>query len=224
MNTLLKSTLLFCATFMLASATVVLITPTGETNVSGVSEFFDANNMVDNSGLSGAATLANYATITHAGASGTTAWTTIDPAPGGGDYYADGGTAAIFDMTLGATYALTDLVFWGYHFGNANGNEAREFSLSFSTDGGTTFPTSTTVSLDLGSHTVGNAATLDLGGTFSADTVRVNFTDNQFGALAAGGDRIGVGELKFIGDDAIPEPSSALLLSLAGLSLLRRRR
>lgn len=201
----------------------VLITPTGLTNTSGVSEFFPAINIINNTGLSGAADINNYNTITHGAAGTGSAWTTIDPAPAAGDYYAQGGTAAIFTLTLDQLYAVTDFVFWGYHFNAPNGNEGREFTLNFSTDGGATFPTSTSVSNPLSTFAVSGAATLSLGGTFNANALQLEITDNHFGGTSPGGDRIGLGEIKFIGD-AVPEPSTALLGSLAMLGLLRRRR
>ena len=217
-------TILALAALTVGSANAaVLITPTGLNNTSGVSEFFPAINIINNTGLSGAADIANYNTITHGNASATTAWTTIDPAPAGGDYYAQGGTAAIFTLTLDQLYAVTDFVFWGYHFGAGNGNEGREFTLSFSTDGGATFPTSTSVSNPLSTFAVSGAATLSLGGTFNANALQLEITDNHFGGTAAGGDRIGLGEVKFIGD-AVPEPSTVLLGGLSMLALLRRRR
>lgn len=202
----------------------VLVTPTGLTNTSGVSEFFTAINIVNDTGLSGAADIGNYTTITHGAAGGGNAWTTADPNGGGSDYFDAGspGTLPVFTLSLGQSYPLTDLVFWGYHFGSANGNEGREFLLEFSTDGGGSFPTSTTVSNPLSTYAVANAATLSLSGTFDADTVRLSIPDNHFGGTAPGGDRVGLGEVKFV--SSIPEPSTALLGSLAGLLLLRRRR
>ncbi len=86
----------------------LLLTPTGETNVSGVSEFFNAANMVNDTGLSGAATIANYTTITHSAAGGANAWTTDAPGGGGSDYYSSGGTAGIFDLPLGGLYNVTE--------------------------------------------------------------------------------------------------------------------
>jgi len=202
----------------------VLVNPTGLTNTSGVSEFFPAINIINNTGLSGAADIANYTTITHGTAGAGSAWTTNDP-NGAGDYFlaTSPGTAAVFTLALDQLYGLTDFVYWGYHFGNPNGNEGREYTLSFSTDGGATFPTSTTVSNPLSTYAVGNATTLSLGGTFTANTVRLDITDNHFGGTSPGGDRIGLGEAKFIGD-AVPEPSTGLLGGLALLALLRRRR
>ena len=217
-------TILALAALTVGSANAaVLITPTGLTNTSGVSEFFPAINIINNTGLSGAADINNYNTITHGAAGAGTAWTTIDPAPAAGDYYAQGGTAAIFTLNLDQLYAVTDFVFWGYHFNAANGNEGREFTLSFSTDGGATFPTSTSVSNPLSTFAVSGAATLSLGGTFNANALQLEITDNHFGGTAAGGDRIGLGEVKFIGD-AVPEPSTVLLGGLSMLALLRRRR
>ena len=67
------------------------------------------------------------------------------------------------------------------------------------------------------------AATLSLGGSFNANAVQLEITDNHFGGISPGGDRIGLGEIKLIGD-AIPEPSTGLLGGLALLGLLRRRR
>ena len=204
----------------LAPATV-LITPTGVTNTSGVSEFFPLANIANDSGLSGTATFANYNTVTHGSASSSTAWTTVNP-NGNGDYFLEGspGTPAVITLALGAVYEVTDFVFWGYHFGSANGNEAREFSLEFSTDGGGSFGAPVTVSNPLSTYAVQNANTLPLGGTFAADTVRLTIDDNHSGGAAPGGDRLGLGEVKFV----VPEPSNFLLSGLAALTLLRRRR
>jgi len=208
----------------------MLVTPTGLTNTTVTppnnnTEFFSSTNLVNNSGLSGPADIGNYTTITHGSAGGTTAWTTDAPNGGSGDYHggANPGADPRFTLTLDQSYSLTNFVYWGYHFGAANGNEAREFFLEFSTDGGSTFPASTTVSQPLDSHAFSSAVTLPLGGAFSANTVRVTLTDNHFGGGAAGGDRSGLGELKLIGD-AIPEPTGALLAGLGSLMLLRRRR
>lgn len=213
-------TILILSTGLVPAA--VLITPAGVTNTSGVSEFFALSNIVDDSGLSGAATFANYNTITHSSASGGTAWTTTNP-NGAGDYFlaSNPGTPAVLTLDLGAVYEVTDFVFWGYHFSNnANGNESREFTLEFSTDGGASFGAPVTVSNPLGTYAVQNASTLPLGGAFAADTIRLTVDDNHFGGTAAGGDRLGLGEVKFV----VPEPSSFLLSGLAALTLLRRRR
>jgi len=224
MKALLPLSLLTLVTGSMNAA--VLITPASLTNSSGVSEFFPAANLINDSGLSGAATIDNYSTITHANAGAGNAWTTDAPGGGTADYFALGEAVAptpVFTLGFDQSYTFTDLVFWGYHFGAANGNEVNAFTLEFSNDNGATFSSSTSVSQPLDAHAVSSAVTLPLGGAFTADTVRVSFTDNHFGGSAAGGDRGGLGEIKFIGD-TIPEPSSALLAGLGSLALLRRRR
>jgi hypothetical protein len=185
--------------------------------------FFPLGNIINNSGLSGAADAGNYTTITHAAASDTTAWTTDDPAPGGGDWFAEGNAPVAIVLGLDGAYTLTDFVFWGYHFGAGNGNEARAFTLDFSTDSGATYGPSVAIENTLGGHAVASAVTLPLGGVFTANTVRVTITDNQAGGGFAGGDRLGLGEVKFLGT-VVPEPSVALLGALGALGMLNRRR
>ncbi|MDA7888721.1 PEP-CTERM sorting domain-containing protein [Akkermansiaceae bacterium] len=219
-----KATLLAFAVSVAALPAAVLVTPTNLTNTSGVSEFFAANNIINDTGLSGAATLANYTTITHAAAGVGNAWTTNNP-NGAGDYFlgASPGILPVFTLDLGGSYELTDFVFWGYHFNANNANEGRQFSLEFSNNGGGSYGAPVIIENPLSTYAFSSASTLSLGGTFTADTVRVSIPDNHFGGVAPGGDRVGLGEVKFIGD-AIPEPSTSLLGGLALLGLLRRRR
>ena len=211
------------------SSAAVLVTPTGVTAALTFSppspgiNFFPVGNIINDSGLSGAADIGNYTTITHSAASASTAWTTDDPAPGGGDWFAEGNAPVALLLPLGGTYSLTDFVFWGYHFGAGNGNEARAFTVEFSINGGASFGSSVNVEQPLGSLAVANSATLSFGGAFTADTVRVTITDNQGGGGPAGGDRLGLGEVKFIGT-AVPDPSAALMGGLALLGFMRRRR
>ena len=192
--------LLLLSTLTLATASAdLLITPTGVTT-NGVSEFFPTLNIINNSGLSESVNALNYRTVTHAGASGAVAWTTNAP-NGATDYFTVGseGTLPIFTFTLPSSSTVNALVYWGYYFGGvANGNEAREFFVEFSQDGGNTFPESATVASELSTFAIANSIVLPFEEDFTADTIRVSITDNQFGSTAAGGDRIGLGEIKFV--------------------------
>jgi len=107
--------------------------------------------------------------------------------------------------------------------GLTNNSGVSEFSVEFSTDGGGSYSTSTTVSQTLSDYAIGNAVTLPFGGSFQADTVRINITDNHFGGTAPAGDRIGVGEFKFIGT-VVPEPGFSALALISAFLLQRRRR
>lgn len=211
-----------------AASAQIFISPVGAT-LTQSSEFFPVANIANGSGLSATPTFANYMTVTHSDASAATAWTTVNP-NGAGDYFLAGspGAQAIIVLNLGATYALTDFAYWGYHFtaqGGGNGNEARAFTLEFSIDGGGTYPTSVNVESPLSTLAVANSLTLNFGGTFQADTVRMTITDNHFGSTApgGGGDRLGLGEVGFVGT-LVPEPSVPLLCGLITFALLRRRR
>jgi hypothetical protein len=97
-------------------------------------------------------------------------------------------------LGLGTAFPLTDLVVWGYVPGNDN--EAKEFQLEFSVDGG---PFVAGPTLTRATQTGTGQETLSLGDTFLADTVRVTVTDNFFeGDGSLGGDRVGFGEIKFL--------------------------
>ena len=56
----------------------------------------------------------------------------------------------------------------------------------------------------------------------NANFIRMTVTDNFFGTHT-GGDRVGISEIRFMGD-AVPETSTALLAALGSLCILRRRR
>jgi hypothetical protein len=61
--------------------------------------------------------------------------------------------------------------------------------------------------------------------TPTARYVQLEVTDNYFGqpGITAGGDRAGIGEVRYA-TEVVPELSSALLGALGLLGLLRRRR
>lgn len=208
------------AAFTCSLAHGQLITPTSVTVEAGT-QFFSAAGLIDNSGLSATPTLANFATVTHSAAGAGNAWVTTDPGGALADYFAlDPAIAPVPVMTfaLDGTYELQGLLTWGYHFGDGNGNETKSFLLEFSTDGGATFGASTTVTKPAASIAASDYRAF--GAAYSANAVRVSFTDNFFEDWP-GGDRVGLGELKFAVN--IPEPSTALLALVLVPAALRRR-
>lgn len=193
-----------------------LITPVALT-VNAGSEFFPADNLINDSGLSGPANLGNYLGVTHAASSSGNAWVTDAFFP---DYYSGGGVIPVMTFELGDEFDLTDLVAWNY---SIPGNAAREMMLLFLTDDGTTLTGMATVEIP---QAGGPVHTISLGDTFTADTVQALFTTNWTG-FGAGGDRVGLAELKFIGSLSaadVPEPGSALLLLIGGAAVVTRRR
>lgn len=166
-------------------------------------EFFPVRNLTNGSGLSSSPTIDNYDTMTHAAASGSTAWTTNAPGGGSADYY-QFAPAPIILFSFAETHQFSDLIYWGYHFGAANGNEGKSFRLEFSEDGGDSFGPA----IEVTSPTISRAAstTLPLGGAFSANAIRLSITDNWFENFG-GGDRVGIGEFRFLGETPInPAP------------------
>lgn len=215
--------LLFCAS---VSADIVGVTSVAFTGTA-VEHFADENNLINGNGLSAAVnTEADFATVTHGNAGATTAWATNNPNGGNGnDYYDPAGTGGtvVFDFTLDALYTdIDEMVNWGYHFNNnPTGNFASAGTLEFSTDGGTTFYSSENVTIGL----VTSASTSTTFAARDADFIRLTVTDNHFGVAPAGGDRVGLAEVRFANTVAVPEPtSSALLLGLAGFGFVARRR
>jgi len=193
---------------------VELITPVSVSLDAG-SQYFSVDHLIDDSGLSGAADMGNYRTITHAGSNGDNSWVTNAYFP---DYYTGGGTTPVMTFDLGDRYDLSDIVAWNY---SSSGNATRTVTVEFSVDGvGGPFDNALTIEVP---QAAGPAHTISLGGTFLANAVRLTFDDNWRG-FGGGGDRVGLNELKFIG--SVPEPSTFLLgaLGLFGLGLVGRRR
>ncbi|MDG2125974.1 MAG: hypothetical protein P8J87_19905, partial [Verrucomicrobiales bacterium] len=172
-----------------------LITPTGITQTAGNAlGGYAPENLVNSAGLSSEPTLANYPSVTNAGGANNTWVTATASFP---NYYNATNPPPSFLLPLPSESTLTHLVLWGY---SGNNNEGSNFTLEFSTDGGTTFPSSTTVAT---SNLVSTASTaLAFPASFDADTVRLTITDNAGGrgfSGAGSGDRVGLGEIRFIG-------------------------
>lgn len=207
----------------------VVITPTSITYTGTAPELTgnnldDENQLIDSSGLSATPDIGNISTVTHDavtfGSPGN-AWVTTDPGGFPSDFFAsNGGTSIVFEFTLDQTYNITDLVTWGYHFGALNDNDISQVTIDF----GVGDFANTTGPLGVGqSLAAGESVTTNLGGAIQANQIRLTVTDNYYNINNNGGDRVGIAEIRFVGD-AVPEPSSAALLGLGGLALIMRRR
>ena len=167
-----------------------LITPSNIVCSTAGTDFFPVVNLRNGSGLTGTPTLANLGT--HDLATATNSWVTRQQA---GDYY-PGFPAPVLTCTLPQLTEVSELVVWGYNLGTPNGNEAKTFVVTFSTNGSTFIdPVTVTQPTVLG----GAAVRLPFPASRFATHVRVTITDNHFGDVAVGGDRVGLGELRFAG-------------------------
>lgn len=194
----LPALLLACSPVL---AVAELLTPSSVTSSPHGNDFYRASNLVDNSGLSSVATLANYTTVTHSSAGPSQSWSTIAPGGGGSDYFATGAADPVLTFTFDDTYTFTGLVVWGYYFANTpNNNEAKKIMVEFSSDGGATWPLSVSVTHI---RTAAISDTMPFGGGHTANAVRLTITDNHFGTPGAvGGNRVGLGEVKFLGNSS----------------------
>lgn len=185
----------------------------------------DENNIINGNGLSGTPDINNWQTITHAAVNFSApgnAWATIDPGPAGGYFFDEGGVAPVFEMAITSDPAspyINSIIFWGYHFGGTNGNSVSRISLEFSSDNGATiFDSRNDISIPLTAEQAVRAMFAPVLG--DTNFIRMTVTDNHFGN-AAGGDRVGIAELRFT---AIPEPTSAVALLPILMALISNRR
>ena len=177
------------------AGSLLLVTPSNVDSSTDGSDIGDSSQLNDDSGLSDTPTGVNYTTVTHALADEENAWFTADPGGPGSDYYNFGSTPELtFDF--GEALSLTDLVVWGFSDGGPNNNEAKSFTVEFSTDGGGSYYDSVQVTH---ARTGVNQETISFGGAYLANYVRITITDNHFGTPGGtGGERVGLGEVKFL--------------------------
>ena len=175
------------------------------------------DNLIDGSGLSDTPTEANLHTVTHDSGSTANYWAT--QTQGTPSYFEDSRDLPVpqFILTLDGPYSLSALVVWGLSTGP--GNEASDFTVEFSTDGGNSY-SSATETLSLDNTTGGSAARLSFGQAHEANFVRLTTTNNAKGRgfPGSGGDRVGLGEIRFIGRTVSGEgpttPGDSLLIQL----------
>ncbi len=159
-------------------------------------------------------------------------------AQSGADYFALG-TAPAFTFTFGtAVHDINSIIVWNYASvasGNAAPNNAtKTFNLQFFSDAAATVSlgseTGFTLARSLGGSTTVEQVAQRLffsgGGDYDGvRAIRMTLTDNYAGqAGGAGGDRVGLAEVRFT---AVPEASTYGLLgagALAAAALVRRRR
>lgn len=195
---------------------------------------FDPNNLTTDGGLS--ASVPNGDTLAHA-------QSVTMPAPDGnfgdfwetnsnGNNYFDGNPTPVFVFDLGKDYAINNLLFWQNPIDPGNGNQARDFSLRFSTDAnGPNFSGAAAFSGTLSDVNslpsgVNSAQTFAQSGNFDR-YIEVTLNNNYFNILGVGGDRVGLGKIRVDGLRSVPEPATLTLSLLGGAGLLcygRRRR
>ncbi len=210
------------AATLMINPTAITYTNTPNQELTGLN-LDNEINIINGNGLSATPTVGNVTSVTHDSVSFSSpgnAWATIDPGPGAGDFFAEGGNAPMFTIDLGGTYSVTDFVIWGYHFGSNNGNHPKNITLEFSTNGGASY--GAPLGILVPNAGAFNSADVVNFSARDANFVRLTVTDNYFGTYS-GGDRVGISEIRFMGD-AIPEPSSSLLGAVGVLALLRRRK
>ena len=201
--------------------------PISGVSSSTVNDLFPASNLIQGPGVGFDAADPHVKLL--GGADGN--WVTAADAGFPADYIVEVG-APVLTFDLGSDVPLNEISVWGYAATNTNG--VASFDLKFSTEaegagGGsvTAGPFATLGDLVTGENNGTDRQSFSFSPT-TARYVELTATDNFFVAPGdgsagglAGGDRAGLGEVAF---QVVPEPSSAVLLLLGSLALIRRKR
>jgi hypothetical protein len=132
-----------------------------------------------------------------------------------------GGNVAgeVLEFTLPSASDLNAVHIWGYHRTGSSSRSIKTFDLSFSTDGGISFPTTIAMSGLVGPGDPISVQTLPFSEQSGVTDLRISNIAN-FGD----GNYVGLSEIRFGSPELIPEPASLALLGLGGLAMLVRRR
>jgi len=176
-----------------------LVVPATVVSSTAATDYYPAINLINGSGLSATPTVATLGTVTHANAGAGSTWVTAAAGP---DWYAVAKPPPVLTLGLPREFSLNALVIWGYPVvARPSNNEAKTVVAEFSSDGGTTWS---------GAVTLTHARTAQASEVLTflprrANTVRLTITDNHYGAAGAtGGERVGMGEIRFLGTTEIP--------------------
>ena len=171
-----------------------VVTPTAIAQTQGSSRAdygFDIDNLIDGSGLSDTPMGSNLDSVTHDSGPTGNYWATSTR--GGPDYFSDTRNFPDpqFTLTLDKRYSLSSLVIWG---AGGNTSEASDFTVEFSTDGGTSYDAETET-VQTAAVSGNNHAQLSFGKAHRANFVRLTITNNAEGRgfSGAGGDRVASG-------------------------------
>jgi len=205
--------------------TAAVIHPTGVTTTDPTDvALLVVDNLINSTGMSlpnGSITDANIASVTHEGqvfGDGTneSTYTIADP------------VTPTLTFDLGGSFSVKTAYIWNYHdndgfFGSTlSGNGTSSATVTFELGGGAVGPTVIITPAEaptaIGVDALASAHLLSAAGV-TADKVLITL-DSHF----AGGDRIGLGEVRFSTAAPVPEPATCALLGLGYISFLSMRR
>ena len=193
-----------------SSATAaVIITPLTASASDSIDGTRVLQNTVDGSGLIGAGSLLTQLhQDTGEGGSSTYWLTNINP------------VSLTLTFDLNGTRTVDTVHLWNYSATNTAFNRGlSSFDVSFSTDGGNNYVST----INVAGFASAGAAGVDTPSQTKLFTAVNGVTHIQLTNLVNhGGDRFGLGEIRF--GDSVPEPTTTALLGLGGLALILRRR
>ena len=179
-----------------------MITPTSVSIATGDEvSGYEIGHLIDDSGLSATATPTNYTSITST-SNAADVWLSTNPNGNDPATYFDSGVAdPVIEFTLAEMTVINSFIAWGYDGGSSSGVAAG--TIAFSADGGTTYGTVYNFNIGTAISDPSSGAVEILGDlNVIANYVKLTITENHktLGAGVAGGDRVGLGEVKFIGE------------------------